>query len=126
LPLRRARRYVASGHASVLLVERPVSRARLAERRNLVELGAGRRPCHRDRIRIKQIFEIALAGVLAIVSRGSVVSSPRDRCDWLRNCANRGEIRCKADDELINGFRPPTPDPASGFLLFVPKRDLIG
>jgi uncharacterized membrane protein len=37
----------------------------------------------------------------------------------------RGEIQDKADDELVNVFLPTTPNPTSGFLLFVPKRDLI-
>jgi uncharacterized membrane protein len=36
-----------------------------------------------------------------------------------------GEIARKADDELVNIFLPTTPNPTSGFLLMVPKRDLI-
>lgn len=36
-----------------------------------------------------------------------------------------GEIARRGDQELINIFLPTTPNPTSGFLLIVPKRDLI-
>ena len=38
---------------------------------------------------------------------------------------NKGEISEKIDEELINVFVPTTPNPTSGFLLMVPKKDLI-
>ena len=38
---------------------------------------------------------------------------------------NRGVISNKVKDELINVFLPTTPNPTSGFLLMVPKKDLI-
>ena len=38
---------------------------------------------------------------------------------------NQGIIRDKVNEELINVFVPTTPDPTSGFLLMVPKKDLI-
>ena len=38
---------------------------------------------------------------------------------------NTGEIRKKAGKELLNVFVPTTPNPTSGFLLLVPKKDLI-
>ena len=36
-----------------------------------------------------------------------------------------GEVQDKADEELVNVFLPTTPNPTSGFLLFVPARDVI-
>ncbi len=38
---------------------------------------------------------------------------------------NTGTIANKVNEELINVFLPTTPNPTSGFLLMVPKKDLI-
>ena len=38
---------------------------------------------------------------------------------------NQGIIKDKINEELINVFVPTTPNPTSGFLLMVPKKDLI-
>ena len=38
---------------------------------------------------------------------------------------NHGLIKNKVKEELINVFVPTTPNPTSGFLLMVPKKDLI-
>ena len=38
---------------------------------------------------------------------------------------NTGIIKEKIKEELINVFVPTTPNPTSGFLLMVPKKDLI-
>ncbi len=38
---------------------------------------------------------------------------------------NEGLIKNKLKDEIINVFVPTTPNPTSGFLLMVPKKDLI-
>ena len=38
---------------------------------------------------------------------------------------NTGIIKDKVNEELINIFVPTTPNPTSGFLLMVPKKDLI-
>jgi len=38
---------------------------------------------------------------------------------------NVGEISKKTNEELVNIFVPTTPNPTSGFLLMVPKKDLI-
>ena len=38
---------------------------------------------------------------------------------------NTGEIKSKTNQNLINVFVPTTPNPTSGFLLMVPKDDLI-
>ena len=37
----------------------------------------------------------------------------------------KGEIRDKAGIEMVNVFVPTTPNPTSGFLLFIPKDDVI-
>jgi uncharacterized membrane protein len=38
---------------------------------------------------------------------------------------NAGEIKSKTNQNLINVFVPTTPNPTSGFLLMIPKDDLI-
>ena len=38
---------------------------------------------------------------------------------------NTGVIKNKLEEEIINIFVPTTPNPTSGFLLMVPKKDLI-
>tara|TARA_B110000438_G_scaffold274963_1_gene295555 strand:- start:22 stop:627 length:606 start_codon:yes stop_codon:yes gene_type:complete len=38
---------------------------------------------------------------------------------------NKGEISEKTKEKLVNVFVPTTPNPTSGFLLMVPKQDLI-
>ena len=38
---------------------------------------------------------------------------------------NKGIIKDKVQEEVINVFLPTTPNPTSGFLLMVPKKDLI-
>ena len=38
---------------------------------------------------------------------------------------NKGIIRNKVGEDAINVFVPTTPNPTSGFLLMVPKKDLI-
>jgi uncharacterized membrane protein len=38
---------------------------------------------------------------------------------------NKGEISKKTNEELVNIFVPTTPNPTSGFLLMVPKKDII-
>jgi len=38
---------------------------------------------------------------------------------------NKGEISKKINENLVNIFVPTTPNPTSGFLLMVPKKDLI-
>ena len=37
----------------------------------------------------------------------------------------QGEIEEKLPDEMVNVFIPTTPNPTSGFLIFVPKKDII-
>ena len=39
--------------------------------------------------------------------------------------ANQGVISDKIKEELVNVFLPTTPNPTSGFLLMVPKKELI-
>ena len=37
----------------------------------------------------------------------------------------RGEVQNLTEDDVVNIFLPTTPNPTSGFLLFVPRRDIV-
>ena len=39
--------------------------------------------------------------------------------------ATEGEVQNTITDPVVNIFLPTTPNPTSGFLLFVPRRDLV-
>ena len=56
-----------------------------------------------------------------------LIEYPRKEC-WAVGFAtkeNTGEIKSKTSRNLINVFVPTTPNPTSGFLLMIPKEDLI-
>jgi uncharacterized membrane protein len=76
---------------------------------------------------LKQIFETVLAESSRSFREVVLVEYPRRGLAAIAFVTGptTGEIQDKSDDELINVFLPTTPNPTSGFLLFVPKRDLI-
>lgn len=37
----------------------------------------------------------------------------------------QGEVEAKLPEPMVNVFIPTTPNPTSGFLIFVPKKDVI-
>ena len=76
---------------------------------------------------IKQIFETVLAKKTQAFSSVVLVEYPR-REIWtiaFITSTPEGEVPDVIDDEVINIYVPTTPNPTSGFLLFVPKRDVI-
>ena len=44
---------------------------------------------------------------------------------WFATKENKDVIREKINEDVVNVFVPTTPNPTSGFLLMVPKKDLI-
>jgi uncharacterized membrane protein len=38
---------------------------------------------------------------------------------------SRGEVQRLTENEVVNVFLPTTPNPTSGFLLFIPRKDLV-
>lgn len=76
---------------------------------------------------VKQIFETVLADQSAAFREAVLVEYPR-RGIWAIGFITgrtKGEVQNITEDECINVFLPTTPNPTSGFLLFVPKPDLI-
>ncbi len=76
---------------------------------------------------LKQIFETVVEQDTKSFSDVVLVEYPRKGI-WaiaFVSAENTSEIQDKMADHVVNLFLPTTPNPTSGFLLFVPKKDLI-
>jgi len=76
---------------------------------------------------VKQILETVLAQQSDAFREAVLVEYPR-RGIWaiaFITGTTEGEVQNVTEDECINIFLPTTPNPTSGFLLFVPKEDLV-
>ncbi len=76
---------------------------------------------------IKQILETVLAQQSEAFREAVLVEYPR-RGIWaiaFITGVTEGEVQNITEEETVNIFLPTTPNPTSGFLLFVPKKELI-
>ena len=76
---------------------------------------------------LKQIFDAVLAQSANAFREVVLIEYPR-RGIWVIGfitSPTRGEVQRVLDDEMVNVFLPTTPNPTSGFLLFVPRKDCI-
>ena len=76
---------------------------------------------------IKQIMETVLANKSSAFRECVLIEYPR-RGIWTLGFitgTSKGEVQEKTAEEVINVFVPTTPNPTSGFLLFVPAQDII-
>ena len=76
---------------------------------------------------LKQIFETVFADSSSSFREVVLVEYPR-RGLWAVGFITgrtKGEVRDRIDRDLANVFLPTTPNPTSGFLLFVPREDLV-
>ncbi len=76
---------------------------------------------------VKQIFETVLAQKASAFREVVVVEYPRKGMWALGFIAGntQGELRDHFGNGMVNVFIPTTPNPTSGFLLFVPRSDVI-
>ena len=75
----------------------------------------------------KQIFETVLAQQSNAFREAVLVEYPR-RGIWaiaFITGTTEGEVQNLTEEEMINIFLPTTPNPTSGFLLFVPNKELV-
>jgi uncharacterized membrane protein len=75
----------------------------------------------------KQIFETVLAQKSTAFRDVVLVEYPR-RGMWAIGFitgTTEGEIQELTEDEVVNVFLPTTPNPTSGFLLFVPRSEIV-
>ena len=76
---------------------------------------------------LKQIAETVFAQSEASFDKACLVEYPRKGI-WaiaFVSTETTGEIPVKADRKMVSVFLPTTPNPTSGFLLFVPEEDVI-
>ena len=75
----------------------------------------------------KQIFETVLAQKSTAFRQVCLVEYPRHGVWTLGFITGTtvGEVQERTSDEVVNVFLPTTPNPTSGFLLFVPSQDII-
>jgi len=76
---------------------------------------------------LKQIFETVIKGQSSAFRDAVLVEYPR-RGIWaiaFLTGRTKGEVQNLTEEEVINVFLPTTPNPTSGFLLFVPKKDMM-
>ncbi len=76
---------------------------------------------------LRQILETVLADHSAAFREAVMIEYPR-RGIWAIGFITgrtEGEVQSITEEECINIFLPTTPNPTSGFLLFVPKKDLV-
>ncbi len=75
---------------------------------------------------VKQVLETMLANKADSFREVALVEYPRKGC-WTIGFiagASSGQIQSGFDEEMANIFVPTTPNPTSGFLLVVPRREL--
>lgn len=75
---------------------------------------------------IKQIFETVMASQSEAFKEVVMFEYPRKEM-WVIGFVTgttKGEVQSLTDTEVVNVFLPTTPNPTSGFLLFIPKKDL--
>ncbi|MFV2092060.1 MAG: DUF502 domain-containing protein [Hyphomicrobiales bacterium] len=78
---------------------------------------------------LKQIFETVLANSGSSFQKVGLIEYPRKGLYAVVfiSTETRGEVAEKGliDKDMVSVFLPTTPNPTSGFLLFVPKKDVI-
>jgi len=75
----------------------------------------------------KQVAETLFADSSTAFKRVLLVEHPRKGI-WsmcFQTSESVGEIQARTQDDVVCVFLPTTPNPTSGFLLFVPKKDLV-
>ncbi len=76
---------------------------------------------------LKQVFETFLSNKSQAFSKVVLLEYPRKGI-WILgfvSTATGGEVKRILDRNMVNVFIPTTPNPTSGFLIFVPKEDLV-
>jgi len=76
---------------------------------------------------LKQILETVTAQQSAAFREAVLVEYPRKGMWVIAFITGKteGEVQAITEEEVINLFVPTTPNPTSGFLIFVPKEDIV-
>jgi len=76
---------------------------------------------------LKQIFETVMASQSDAFKEVVMFEYPRKGV-WVMGFvtgATKGEVQALTKKDMVNVFLPTTPNPTSGFLLFLPKKDVM-
>ncbi len=76
---------------------------------------------------LKQVFETFFSSKTQAFSKVVMLEYPRKGI-WILGFVSselQGELKAKTPKHMLNVFIPTTPNPTSGFLVFVPKEDCI-
>lgn len=76
---------------------------------------------------LKQVFETMFSDKKQSFNKCVLLEYPRKGI-WILgfvSAETKGEIKKELHEELLSVFIPTTPNPTSGFLIFVPKKDVI-
>lgn len=76
---------------------------------------------------LKQIFETVFSDKAQAFKKVVMLEYPRKGL-WILGLVSadlKGEVKDHLSGEMLNVFIPTTPNPTSGFLIFVPKKDVI-
>ena len=76
---------------------------------------------------LKQVFQTFLSNKNNAFSKVVLLEYPRKEI-WILGFVSsetQGEVKDKLGREMLNIFIPTTPNPTSGFLIFVPKEDTV-
>lgn len=76
---------------------------------------------------LKQIFETVFSNKTQAFKKVVMLEYPRKGL-WILGLVSadlRGEVKNNLPNDMLNVFIPTTPNPTSGFLIFVPKKDVI-
>ena len=76
---------------------------------------------------LKQILETVMAQQSSAFREAVLVEYPRHGMWVIAFITGKteGEVQAITEEEVINLFVPTTPNPTSGFLIFVPKQDIV-
>lgn len=76
---------------------------------------------------LKQVFETIFSNKTQAFSKVVMLEYPRKGI-WILgfvSSSTKGEVKDQFEEEMLNIFIPTTPNPTSGFLIFVPKKDTV-
>ncbi len=76
---------------------------------------------------LKQVFETIFSNKTQAFSKVVMLEYPRKGI-WILGFVSaelKGEIKEQFEEKMLNIFIPTTPNPTSGFLIFVPKKDTV-
>jgi len=76
---------------------------------------------------IKRFAEIVFSDSTSAFKKVLLIEYPRPGLYSLafQTSENQAEVQSRAGEAIVAAFLPTTPNPTSGFMLFVPKRDVI-